>query len=88
MSINAYRWYRTNHDAEYQPGDLIRYASGETALFMVESVRRNGIDPQNTQYYGQHCMGGLHGAIHSACEKASDADHRTWVEEEKWRKLL
>lgn len=82
---STWRWYRTNHDNEYRPGDLLRYSEGESALFMVENVYRAD-DPQHTRYYGTHCMGGIHSSGHRACERATDADYRTWVMCRKWRK--
>lgn len=65
-------------DAEQQPGMLVRYGDGSTALAKLHSRHAGG-------WHGDQCMGGstfIYGSIY----KATALDHEIWNECAKWRK--
>lgn len=73
--------YRTNSDPyPYAIGTLVRYESGPTALMEICSYHENA-----GGYHGRQCMGGITFAGHNSCVPASDADYKTWHDNQKWR---
>lgn len=69
----------------FKVGDILRYGSGPTALFKVTFVSV-GHGGSVARYYGQHCMGGSHGAYHDRCCVASGSDLKQWEECKRWRR--
>ena len=60
-----------------QPGELVRYADGKTALALHGEPHAGG-------WHGAQCMGGT--AFYTRAYQPTDADRATWVEcAVKWR---
>lgn len=70
-------------EPKFKVGDVLRYASGETALFKVTLVRPN--HGGHVRYYGTHCMGGYNGAYEDQCSQATAGDLATFSEHARWR---
>jgi len=61
----------------FEVGQVLRYDSGKTALFQVAKIYP-GYGGAVARYYGEHCLGGAHGAYHEQCSAASPADLVQW----------
>lgn len=67
----------TDNATLFKIGDILRYGSGSSALMRVSYVSvGHGGSP--ARYYGQHCLGGSHGAYHENVKAATEEDRRTW----------
>jgi hypothetical protein len=69
----------------FNKGDVVRYASGPTALMAIETIRAPHGNAR-ARYWGTHCLGGVTGANHDKCTPADATDMRAWVKHAKWRK--
>lgn len=68
----------------FKPGDLLRYADGETALMEVINIQP-GHGGSIAYYGGIQCMGGYVHAYHEKCHPASAQDRLTWKKKREWR---
>lgn len=69
--------------AKFKVGDVVRYGCGCTALMRIDHISEN--HGGHARYYGEHCMGGPHGAYAMDCVAPSDTDMQTWANTEEHR---
>ena len=63
----------------FKVDDIVRYAEGPTALFKIDTAKIP-YGGAHGRYWGEHIMGGAHGAYHEECAPASSADVDLWNE--------
>ncbi len=64
----------------FNRGDVVRYASGPTALMMMITPWREAVSDSGRYYAGLHVMGGWQNAYECDLKKASRADEDKWIE--------
>lgn len=65
-------------------GDIVRYATGPTALMKITHVSRKH-DGVTDRFFGWQCLGGLIGAYADECSPINPNDQREWNNHERWR---
>lgn len=63
--------------APFSDGDILAYSDGPTALFKVALVQPDEVCGRHA-YYGIHCLGGIHYAVHRDCRLATPDEVLTY----------
>lgn len=66
-------------EPKFKAGDLVRYASGSTALFWVTTIRKNHGGKGIHRYWGKHVLDGSHGAYESNLTLATAEERKKFT---------